>query len=103
MDSGYIASQSMSMEFPNSKENIGKILTAFSEGKPKKVDAEISFGFKLSDDLRSKLNAQVIEKAVRDAKKNADLPAKYTGVSVKSVLRIEYHTALRLNPIRQET
>ncbi len=97
VDSGYIASQNMSMEFPNSKENIGKILTAFSEGKNSKVEAEISFGFKLSDDLREKLNAQVIEKAVQDARKNADLLAKYAGVTVKSVLRIEYHT----NPAAQ--
>jgi uncharacterized protein len=91
-DSGYIASQSMSMEFPNSKENIGKILTAFSAEKSSKVDAEISFSFKLSDELRNKLNAQVLEKAVLDARKNADLLAKYNGVTAKSILRIEYHT-----------
>ncbi len=89
-DSGFIASQYMTMEFPNSKERIAKILNAFSEGK---MDAEIGFGFKLSDKLRNEMNAKVIELAVNDAKMNADLLAKYTGITIKSVNKIEYHTS----------
>ncbi|MFT6868262.1 MAG: hypothetical protein ACJA08_003112 [Cyclobacteriaceae bacterium] len=87
-DSGYIASQYMTIEFPNAKERIAKILNAFSEGK---MDAEISFGFKLSDNLKNEMNAKVIELAVNDARKNADLLAKFTGMTIKSVLKIEYH------------
>lgn len=89
-DSGFIAGQSMTFDFPNSKKNIADILNTFSSGK---TDAEIRFSFKLSDELKEKMNAQVVELAVKDARENAELLAKYSGVKIKSVLKIEYHIA----------
>ncbi|MFY0600000.1 MAG: SIMPL domain-containing protein [Cyclobacteriaceae bacterium] len=89
-DSGYIASQYMALEFPNSKERIAKILNEFSS---EKTEAEINFSFKLSDSKREELNAQVIELAVNDAKTNAKLLAKFSGATIKGVLKIKYHVA----------
>lgn len=92
-DSGFIASQSMSFEFPNTKEQIAKIINGFSD---KKTDAQINFSFKLSDELKDKLNAQVLKLAVDDAKMNAELLAKYSGVSIKSILKINYQASNEL-------
>ncbi|MEP0365893.1 MAG: SIMPL domain-containing protein [Cyclobacteriaceae bacterium] len=88
-DSGYIASQSMKLEFTNTTQRIAKILNTFSEGK---TDAQISFSFKLSDELEDKMTEQLIEMAVKDAKTKAGLLAKYSEVTIKSVAKIIYNT-----------
>lgn len=87
-DSGFIASQSMSIKFPNSKKNIAEIINGFND---KKTDAQINFGFQLSEELKIEKNETLIALAVADAKMNADLLAKYSEVKITSVLKIEYH------------
>lgn len=89
IDSGYIASQSMRLEFPNSKKNIGEFLDKFQAGK---TDAQIRFGFTLSDELKASSKEKVLEKAVKDAKRNAELLAKFSEVELGGVSRIIYGT-----------
>ncbi len=87
IDSGYIATQSMVLEFPSSSKRIGEFLNQFQNGN---TEAEIRFGFTLSDKLRETTKEQVLEKAVADAKKNAALLARFSDVSLGSVSKIIY-------------
>lgn len=87
-DSGYVARQSMSLEFANTKEKIGEILNTFAT---EDTNMELSFTFGLSQSLEQAKSDEVIALAVKDAKRNADLIAAASGVSLGHVLRIDYH------------
>ena len=56
VDSGYIATQQIKLDFQNNKQNITKILNQFS-GSSKDVD--LSFNFKLSDSLKKVFSSKL--------------------------------------------
>lgn len=96
-DSGYVARQSMALEFVNTKEKISEILNAFGAST---TEAEISFAFGLSDDLEKKKQEEVIKLAIADAKQKAELIAVASGVTLGGVLKIDYHTEqIGVNPV----
>jgi len=68
IDSGYVATQNVKVEFKYSKDNITKILTTFSKSK---TDFNLNFDFELSDDLKEKSQQELIRLAIKDAKTKA--------------------------------
>ncbi|MBC3540687.1 SIMPL domain-containing protein [Rufibacter sp. H-1] len=50
IDSGYVATQSITVDFKNSKETITRILNTFAKSN---TDFTLNFNFKLSDELRA--------------------------------------------------
>lgn len=87
IDSGYVATQNVKVEFKYSKEGIAKILNAFSKSK---TDFNLQFSFILSDDLNKKMQQDLIQRAIKDAKAKADVIAESAGVKLKRVQEIRY-------------
>ena len=86
-DSGFVGNQTLLLEFKNTESEISRLIKSFSNGN---VDAKISFKFKLSDDQKVTLKAQVIEKAIDDANNKAQVIAKKNGLKVGRIIRIKY-------------
>ncbi|MGI8893148.1 MAG: SIMPL domain-containing protein [Bacteroidia bacterium] len=87
VDSGYVATQNVQVEFKNERETISNILTAFSKNQP---DINLSFNFKLSDTLKSKTQEDIIKLAVQDAKGKAKIIAVSAGITLKKMTEISY-------------
>ncbi|HEX5169025.1 MAG TPA: SIMPL domain-containing protein [Cyclobacteriaceae bacterium] len=88
IDSGYVASQNVRVEFKYSKDMVSKILTTFSKSK---TAFDLQFDFKLSDDLKSKVSDDLIKMAVKDAKDKAKILSESAGVKLKQVIDINYN------------
>jgi len=87
IDSGYVATQNVKVEFKYSKERITKILTTFSKSK---TDFNLNFSFKLSDDLNAKSEQDLIKLAVKDAKAKVQVIAESANVKLKRIQEITY-------------
>ena len=90
IDSGYVATQNVKVEFKYSKEIITKILTTFSKSK---TDFNLNFDFKLSDDLKEKSQQELIRLAIKDAKTKARTIADASDVKLKRVYEVSYGEA----------
>ncbi|NQZ78564.1 MAG: SIMPL domain-containing protein [Ekhidna sp.] len=86
-DSGYYAHEQLSIEFQNDKSNIAELINAFSQND---IKTEITFTFKLSDELRTKVREQVIVEAVKDAESKAKIISKSKNLTLGKVLSIKY-------------
>ena len=89
IDSGYVARQSVNVEFENRKEMITKILNAFSKSQ---TDFTLTFNFKLSENLRAKVQDELLKLSINDAKAKAKLIAEASGVKIKKISDINYGT-----------
>lgn len=89
IDSGYVARQSVKVEFRNQKEMITKILNTFSKSQ---TDFTLNFAFKLSDGLRIKVQDELLKLAIKDARDKAGLIAESSGVKIKRIKDINYGT-----------
>ncbi len=98
IDSGYVATQQVHLEFKNTKNNLSKILSQFSESAS---EFDLSFNFTLSDDLRESVGDQLIQLATKDAFKKAKLISTASGTTLKKVIRIQYGNSYA-TPIRAE-
>jgi hypothetical protein len=87
IDSGYVATQQVHLEFKNTVPNLSKILSQFSESTS---EFDLSFSFKLSDALRESVQDQLIQMATEDAFKKAKLISTASGTSLQKVIRIQY-------------
>jgi uncharacterized protein YggE len=88
-DSGFVGSQGLTIEFENSKSNISKLIDAFTKSP---VAAQFSFHFTVSDNLREKLQNELIQKAINDAKQKAKLIADASNQQVIKIKKIKYGT-----------
>jgi len=87
VDSGYVATQRVHLEFKNTVSNLSKILTQFSESAS---EFDLNFSFKLSDPLKETVQDQLIQLAVEDSFKKAQLISTASGTSLQKVIRIQY-------------
>lgn len=92
VDSGYVASQAIRLEFAYSQPVLQKIVNEFSKSE-KPVD--FNFAFELSEALKQKSQAQVIEMAVRDADEKAGVIAKASRVKLAGIKNIVYGSPIR--------
>lgn len=87
VDSGYVATQRVHLEFKNTVNNLSKILTQFSESTS---EFDLNFSFTLSDPLKETVQDQLIKLAVEDAFKKAQLISTASKTSLQKVIRIQY-------------
>lgn len=98
IDSGYQASQNVRLVFPYDQKTLQKIISEFSKSQ-KSID--FSFQFELSEALKKKVQAQVIDEAVKDANEKAMSIAKATGLKLLSIKEISYASYFRDNGMEQ--
>jgi len=87
VDSGYVATQQVHLEFKNTVGNLSKILTQFSESAS---EFDLNFSFKLSDPLKENVQDRLIKLAVEDAFKKAELISAASKTNLQKVIRIQY-------------
>ena len=95
VDSGYVASQQIKLEFAQNRDNLTSMLSAFARS-PEEVN--FSFSFKLSDELKDETRAEAMQAAVIDAKKKAVLLTGTAGVELQAVKRIVYGSPNIISP-----
>jgi uncharacterized protein YggE len=88
-DSGFVGSQSLRIEFENTKENIAKLIDSFTKSP---VEAQFSFHFTVSDNLRDKIQDELIKKAIGDAKQKSKLIADASNQQIVKIKKIKYGT-----------
>jgi uncharacterized protein YggE len=87
IDSGYVATQNVKVEFNYSKEGITKILNAFSKSK---TDFNLNFSFILSDNLKAKSEQDLIKLAIKDATSKGKVISESASVKLKRIQEIRY-------------
>ncbi|WKN44748.1 SIMPL domain-containing protein [Tunicatimonas pelagia] len=86
-DSGFVAFQTLSVEFTNDRKEIAKFINAFSRNQ---VEAQVSFSFQLSSTLRQTLREKAIADAINDAHSKAKIIAQQNNVNIGSIRKITY-------------
>lgn len=87
VDSGYVASQNIRLQFPYNAQTIQKIVSEFSKNNQA---IDFSFNFELSEELKAKVEAQIIEVAVKDAEAKAQVMANAAKLKLISIKNITY-------------
>jgi uncharacterized protein YggE len=96
IDSGYRASQYLSVVFPYDKKRIGDIIEKIGSSD---AGADIRFSFGLSDALKKSLQEQLISTAVADAKAKAEIIASASGIRLAGIAKIRYPEAGSPQPL----
>ena len=84
IDSGFIASQYLTVTFPYDKERIGEIIDKIGGSD---AGANMGFSFGLSDAKRKSLRFQLIQMAVTDAREKASIIAEASGIQTQRHLQ----------------
>jgi len=87
IDSGYVASQTIRLEFIYNKQILQIIVSEFSKSE-KPID--FNFDFELSEELKQKVQAQIIEIAVKDANAKASIMTKASNIKLVSIKTMTY-------------
>ncbi|MBN2070160.1 MAG: SIMPL domain-containing protein [Candidatus Krumholzibacteriota bacterium] len=82
---GYIATHKLKLEFPRDTEKSNRLLKAIAE---KVSSADFDIYFTVSDPQA--LKDRLVEDAVKNARRKADLMTKAAGVKLGKILRINY-------------
>ncbi|MGB5648072.1 MAG: SIMPL domain-containing protein [Muriicola sp.] len=98
IDSGYVATQQLHLDFNNTVANIRKILNQFSAGA---TEFDLNFSFKLSDTLTDNVQERLIQLATQDAFKKARVISEASGTKLHKVIRIQYGNSYNA-PVRTD-
>jgi uncharacterized protein YggE len=91
IDSGYVATQQIQLEFKNDKNNITRILNQFSNSQ---TEIDLNFNFKVSDSLLQNVQDQLIKLATEDAFRKAKLIGSAAQIDLKKIHKINYSSSL---------
>lgn len=97
VDKGYIARQRISVEFLQTKERIGSILTSFMKST---AEVQFSFHFTLSDKKEQEVRDELLKRAVADAQSRASVLTAAAGKKLGQILRISHGTASGPMPVQ---
>lgn len=86
-DRGFIASQNLTVQFPQSKDRLLEVLNAATRSG---AQAEINISFTLDEENKGKVQDELIVLATKDARHKADLMAESSGYQVTGVKEISY-------------
>jgi uncharacterized protein len=87
IDSGFVASQNIRLEFVYDQKTLQKIVSEFSKSE-KAID--FNFDFELSEQLKQKVQSQIIDFAVKDGNEKANEIAKAAGLKLVKISDITY-------------
>ena len=85
--SGYKASHALIIRFKNEKEKIDKVFNALGSSL-----AEVNFNLNFDISNRKELKEQLIELAIKDAKKKANDIENYAGIKLGKIIDIQYQS-----------
>jgi hypothetical protein len=97
VDKGYVARQRITVEFPQSKEKIGTIITSFVKSG---TDVQFSFHFTLSETKERVVRDELLKRAVADAQSRASVLTAAAGKKLGQILRISHGTAYGPMPVQ---
>ncbi len=97
VDRGYIARQRITVEFPQSKEKIGTIITSFMKSG---TDVQFSFHFILSDAKEREVRDELLKRAVTDAHSRASVLTVAAGEKLGKIIRISHGSEMPVMPMR---
>ena len=97
IDSGFTASQYLTVTFPYDKERIGDIIEKIGGSD---AGANMQFSFGLSDAKRKSLRDQLIRMAVQDAREKASIIAEASGIRLRGISNIQYSESGNLPQVR---
>lgn len=87
VDSGYVASQQVTVEFAYSPRRLASMLSSIGEAPG---DADLSFGFELSEARKDSVQAAILVQAYQSAQSRAESLAAAAGVRLAGLLAIDY-------------
>jgi uncharacterized protein YggE len=87
VEKGYIARQNITVEFPNTKEKIGAIITLFMNSEN---DVRFTFNFILSAEKERQVNDALLTLAIRNAQSRAELIVATAKQTIGAIHRITY-------------
>lgn len=97
VDKGYIARQRVTVEFPQSKEKIGSIITSFMKSN---TDVQFSFHFVLSEKKEREVRDELLKRAVADAQSRATVLTTAAGEKLGKIIRISHGSEMPVMPMR---
>jgi uncharacterized protein YggE len=95
IDSGYLASQTIVLEFAYSKERVTKLIESFSQST---IDLAFNFNFILSDSKTKETRNKLIELSVADAKEKAEIIAKSATLKLGTIQSIQHGNTNSIPP-----
>ncbi len=98
VDKGYIAQQNISVEFPNTKEKIGTIITSFMNSEN---EIRFAFHFTLSSKKEVLVKNELLKLTVSDAQSRADIIVKASNQKLGKIKHISYGIAQEQIPFRK--
>jgi uncharacterized protein YggE len=87
IDSGYVASQTVILEFSYNKERVTKLVDSFSEST---IGLEFNFDFILSQAKIKEVKHKLIELCIIDAKEKAEIIARTSLIKLNAIQSIQY-------------
>jgi uncharacterized protein YggE len=100
VDKGYIARQTITVEFPNTKEKIGTILNSFMNSEN---EIRFFFHFTLSESKELFVKNELLQRAVNDAQSRAEVIATAAKQKLGKIRHISYGLAPEQMPFRKNT
>ncbi len=87
VDSGYIASQSVILEFKYDQQRVTKLVDAFMETT---LDLNFQFSFILSEEKLAEVRGKLIELSIQNAKERAAIIARQSKLALGNIQSIQY-------------
>ncbi|MCK9408918.1 MAG: SIMPL domain-containing protein [Bacteriovoracaceae bacterium] len=97
IDKGYIAHQNISVEFSNSKERIGSIITSFMNSEN---EVRFSLHFTLSEHHETLVRDELLKRTVNDAQSRAEVIASAAKQKLGIIKHISYGSVMQ-HPVYQ--
>lgn len=94
-DSGYVATQSLKVQFIYSKSKFLNVLNSVTQSS---ADADLSIAFDLTKEQKLKVRDELIALAVRDAQKKAALIASTANYRLDGIKKISYGVNMNRSP-----
>lgn len=88
-DSGYVAIQILQLKFSYEPDALIKLVNAVSGSS---TDPQLSFSFQLSDEKMLQVKENLIDQAVRDARRKANIIANASATDIAGIKEIKYGT-----------
>jgi uncharacterized protein YggE len=87
IDSGYIASQAIFLEFKYDQQRVTKLVEAFMETT---LDLNFNFIFTLSDEKMAEVRSKLIELSIQNAHERAAIIARQSKLTLGGIQHIQY-------------
>ncbi len=87
VDSGYVASQAIILEFKYDQQRVTKLVDAFTETT---LDLNFQFNFILSEEKIAEVRSKLIELSIQNAQERATIIARQSKLTLGNIQNIQY-------------